>query len=792
MKHRFPTLFLSCLFIPVFVHAQIIVDHTCTDIHQIPDAWINAAKANLRIGYGHTSHGSQLVTGIQAFRGNPGDLYYFTMSDWGLSTGKFLNDYWGNAGGASDLGHNGDLAWRDATVSMLNLDDNDRNVVMWSWCGGCSDNDTVGINAYLNAMAQLELDYPDVTFIYMTGHLDGTGEAGTLNTCNNQIRDYCVSHDKILFDFADIESYDPSGSCFLPLYADDNCDYQSNGEHNWAQEWIAAHPEDELTQLAAGCGECAHSQHLNCILKGRAFWWLMARIAGWDPAAAGSPTPEITETPTPDIPPTNTPIPSLTPAETATPSGTPSATPSGTPTPSSGTVLHVPGEYSTIQTAINAAQNGDTVLVADGTYTGSGNRDIEFYGRAITLISENGPEYCVIDCEHIIRAFNFWSQETHQTSVSGFTVQNGNAGESEGGAFYCEYDANPMISHCIMTGNTGSRGGAVYSIGTSLILFDCTITGNTASGDNMGGGIFISDNSPIIVDRCVISNNTASGTNGQGGGLYCGGEANISNCIISGNSALEGGGIYVDYEAQPTLTNDLFVNNVADWGGAVYCVVASPALRNCTFTRNTGSGEESKGGGAVFFIDSTPEITNCIAWNNSPDELTGTGTPVVTYSDIFQESGVYPGTGNINADPLFVTGQNGDYYLSQTQSGQSANSPCLDSGSAPASDICMTTASGTSCLDERTTRTDKMSDLGTVDLGYHYAAPPCIHSGDVDASGHVTSGDAQSAFLVALGFPEPSADRCAADCNKDGSVTSGDAQGIFNTALGAGQCSDPL
>jgi hypothetical protein len=146
---------------------------------------------------------------------------------------------------------------------------------MWSWCGGVSDNNEKGINIYLNAMNQLETDYPDVTFIYMTGHLDGTGESGNLNVRNNQIRAYCESNDKILFDFADIESHDPDGNYYLDRKANDNCDYD---EGNWAQEWCSAHPDSEFCERC----ECAHSQALNCNLKGRAFWWMMARIAGWN------------------------------------------------------------------------------------------------------------------------------------------------------------------------------------------------------------------------------------------------------------------------------------------------------------------------------------------------------------------------------------------------------------------------------------------------------------------------------------------------------------------------------
>ena len=155
----------------------------------------------------------------------------------------------------------------------------DTNIVIWSWCGQVSSASEDNINTYLSLMNELEEDYPHVIFIYMTGHLDGTGEEGNLNIRNDQIRDFCKRNNKILFDFADIESYDPDGNYFLDKRANDGCYYRENGvRKNWANEWCAAHPGSEL---CASCS-CAHSKPLNCNMKARAFWWMMARLAGWD------------------------------------------------------------------------------------------------------------------------------------------------------------------------------------------------------------------------------------------------------------------------------------------------------------------------------------------------------------------------------------------------------------------------------------------------------------------------------------------------------------------------------
>jgi len=137
---------------------------------------------------------------------------------------------------------------------------------MWSWCGQVSSATASDIaDKYLANMAQLERDFPNVQFIYMTGHLDGSGSNGNLRTRNRQIRDYAIAHNKILFDFEDIESWDPGG-----VYYPDESD-----ACGWCTQWCAAH-------TCPACGSCAHSHCFNCYNKGKAFWTMMAMLAGWD------------------------------------------------------------------------------------------------------------------------------------------------------------------------------------------------------------------------------------------------------------------------------------------------------------------------------------------------------------------------------------------------------------------------------------------------------------------------------------------------------------------------------
>jgi PKD repeat protein len=257
----------------------IIVDHTRTNLNAIPSAFVDQARQTLHIAYGHTSHGSQVTSGMTGLVGFAGAQYAYNTG--GSGGALDLRDYYGdfgNLGIAEDLGSPTRTAWAAATRAYL-AQHPEINVIIWSWCGQV-DGTQADIQQYLDLMNGLEHDFATVKFVYMTGHTDGAPLTGNVPLRNQQIRDYCLANNKILFDFADIESYDPNGTYFGDKLANDACDYDSNGDgvqdRNWAIDWQNAHPGEWYT-----C-ESAHSQPLNANMKAYAAWHLWARLAGWD------------------------------------------------------------------------------------------------------------------------------------------------------------------------------------------------------------------------------------------------------------------------------------------------------------------------------------------------------------------------------------------------------------------------------------------------------------------------------------------------------------------------------
>lgn len=329
-----------------------------------------------------------------------------------------------------------------------------------------------------------------------------------------------------------------------------------------------------------------------------------------------------------------------------------------------------------IQDAVDAAASGETVLVTNGLYLLSSEILV---ANNITIQSVNGPASTIVDGQGNVRCFNLANPSC---VISGLTISNGGNSGLEGGGVNCT-NSNPVITNCVIVGNTGFNGGGIrYGTAYNCTIignhaangagiyggdaYNCTIAGNVAT--NYGGGMVLgtADNCIIIsnsvafgpggglyqtvADDCLIMGNSAS----SGGGGMAQGTAN--NCILSGNSAVSGsfgGGTY-----QTTANSCLIYSNTAARGGGTY----SGNANNCTIVKNSAGR-----GGGIY----AGTANNSIIWDNSGTLGPNLNGATATYS--CSPEVTHGVSGNITNAPVFIDEVNDNYRL---QSG----SPCINAG----------------------------------------------------------------------------------------------------------------
>jgi serine protease len=331
--------------------------------------------------------------------------------------------------------------------------------------------------------------------------------------------------------------------------------------------------------------------------------------------------------------------------------------------------LRVPSQYATIQQAINTGQNGDTVLVAPGTYV----ENINFSGKAITLISEAGPQTTIIDGNQLGSVVTFRSGEERNSVISGFTIRNGLATfdfRYNGGGIHL-FQASPTIKNNIIKDNTGmaTGGGIGMEYSSPLIQGNIISNNHTRFSGTLGGGIQISFSFNVEVLDNLISQNSAD--SGGGISLYLSDGVKIHNNTIKENSGFyDGGGMWVTGYAPSVIQNLIILNSAGKGGGIYWSVDGSEVAGIYAYVLGTQTQWRNNiivaSQGQTAFSCDTPSLQPIIFKSNNVFSQGGKA-----FSDNCpNQTGI---NGNISVNPLFINPATNNYHLQ-------AGSPSIDTG----------------------------------------------------------------------------------------------------------------
>jgi hypothetical protein len=265
------------------------------------------------------------------------------------------------------------------------------------------------------------------------------------------------------------------------------------------------------------------------------------------------------------------------------------------------------GDFPTLQAAVNAAIDGDEIILTEGVFAGDGNRDVDPLGKQLLIRSALlDPSRCILNCEGTAsaphRGFIFHNGEGLQTRIQGIGIANGYA--EEGGAIYLDEETGPLIRGCLLTGNVALRGGAVYSFWASPQIYESSIVSNRA---DRGGGIYIRGGAAGDHVRCIIWGNCAP----EGSDVFLHSSAIYFECTVLHLANIGGEGFIIPngplFEVNPLLCNPLSCDDSPSVDGDYHLQLYSPCL-----PESSPCGELVGALGADCHPEPTPN--RCVTW----------------------------------------------------------------------------------------------------------------------------------------------------------------------------------